>query len=98
MGELEIYTFRLVTGDEIIAKVADLTSDEITLEDARSVIIHPEGLKLGPLSLSNDPKRQYKLNKSAIVYYSLYLREEFKEAYQRAVSPLTVPTKSIITG
>lgn len=99
MEELEVYVYKLSTGEEIIAKSKITVDGELELYDARMVIITPSGeFKLGPVIFSSDKTKPILLNKSGIVAYSKTPNLDFENAYTHAVSPLSIPKKQIIMG
>lgn len=99
MEEMKVYAIKLVTGEEIIARVDFGLSigDEIILHDARTLFMKPTGeLSLAPVLFTCDPDKSIELKKNAIVLMSKELREQFLDAYNESTSLLALPKKKII--
>lgn len=102
MNEREVYSFKLTSGEEIIAKVFEdrLNDDYFDLEDPRILMMASNGnLSLSPVILfSANPDKPLFLNKTSVACWSKYIREELKNGYMNSVSKLVIPNKSIIMG
>jgi hypothetical protein len=100
MEELEVYSFKLISGEEIISKVFEEGDNYFSLKDARMLMMSQNGnLSLMPVIMfAADPDKLLTLNKSAIAFQSKYIREELKTGYLSSVSKLIIPNKSIIMG
>ena len=61
-----VYTFKLNSGEELIAKVIKAESDFITIFDPVSVAPGPQGLGLVPSLFTADPEGEIKLNTNSI--------------------------------
>jgi hypothetical protein len=100
--ELEIskvYSFKLNSGEELIAKVVDHSSnsDWIVIEDPVSVAPGPQGLGLVPSMFTADLKTEIRLNIASIAFYAL-TEDGVKMKYIEATTGIKVPEKKLILG
>lgn len=93
----EIYAFKLITGEEIIAKVLAVHDDVYTIEHPITTAITPSGLQLIPGMLTANLEQGVELNKSALAM-TAEAREDIKNSWIQAVTGITPITKKIITG
>lgn len=63
----EIYTFKLLSGEEVIARVVDVSSDSLTVTKPLSIAFTQQGVQMMPTLFTGDPNRDISVNKSAIV-------------------------------
>lgn len=93
----EIYTFKLLTGEELVAKVLEITDTSITLKQPISTVLSPQGLQMVPSLFSSNPDREVLLNISSWAMVS-EPREDVKNSYIQATTGIAPVTKQIITG
>jgi hypothetical protein len=93
----EIYTFKLNSGEELIAKVIKAETDFITIFDPVSVAPGPQGLGLVPSLFTADPEGEIKLNTNSIAVYGM-TDEGIKAKYTQATTGIAVPNKKLILG
>lgn len=93
----EVYTFKLASGEEFIAKVTGFDSDSYTLTEPISTVIGPQGLQMMPSLFSANQDKPVLLNKSSIAMVA-QSRDDVRAKYIEATTGITTPTKSIITG
>jgi hypothetical protein len=94
----DIWTLKLNSGEELVAKVTSVTDIDIVLHDPLSVAPGPQGVGLIPSLFTADPKGETRLNKSSIAIYAI-TDESVKTKYTQATSNLIVPeTKKLILG
>lgn len=99
MEELKVYSLKLVGGEEVIAKINFKDTEEWELHDARSVVMTGAGkLSLAPVIFSAAQDSVLTINPKSIAAFTTSIRPEFLEGYTNSVSPLTLPSKSIIMG
>jgi hypothetical protein len=99
MKELDLISVKLVTGEEIICKFVKQDVVCWVLKDARTLVMMPDGLvRFGQVLFSADKDMDIFVPVTAILVYSDYVRAEFANAYNQAVSPLSLPTKQILKG
>ena len=94
----QVYTFKLVTGEELIARVEESNDDHLVLTQPISVVISPQGLQMVPSLLSAKQTANVRLNRNS---YSMVSepREDVADSYRQATTGISVPPrKQIITG
>ena len=99
MEEMKVCIFKLINGEELVAKVASQNTAEYILKDARILFSTQSGeLKLAPTMFSHDLSQTVTLYKSAIASFSDTPKADFEQAYKEAVSPLAMPDRKIVLG
>lgn len=93
----EVYTIKLNSGEELVAKVLGVSDVDVTLHDPVSVAPGPQGVGLIPSLFTADPKAETRLNKSSISIYAL-ADATIKAKYIEATSGIVMPDKKLILG
>lgn len=95
----EVYTFKLNSGEELVAKVIDINYSEefISIEEPVSIAPGPQGMGLVPSMFTAEPKGTTKLNKKSIALYA-DTDENVKTKYIQATTGISVPNKKLILG
>jgi len=93
----QVYTFKLNSGEELIAKVTFSGGDWIELEDPVSVAPGPQGMGLVPSMFTSDPKEKPKLNTNSISLVAL-TDDNVKMKYIEAVTGIKIPETKLILG
>jgi hypothetical protein len=94
----QIYTFKLVSGEEITAKVYKKTSDSIEVAQPICMVLGPQGLQMMPCLLSLNPNKNVHINTASIALTG-ETREDVRAKYLEATTGIvTPPAKQIITG
>ena len=95
----EIYTLKLNSSEEIIARVVDSLADHVVISDPIACVISPQGLQLMPAMFSSNMDKKIQLNKNSIAMVA-EVREDIRSKYIEATTGLvTAPaSKQIITG
>lgn len=94
-----VYTFKLNSGEEMIAKVTDHSSISawIVIEDPVSVAPGPQGLGLVPSMFTADIKTPIRLNVASVAFYAL-TEDSVRMKYIEATTGIQVPEKKLILG
>lgn len=93
----QVYTFKLNSGEEIVARV-HLSSDSwIWLENPVSVAPGPQGMGLVPSMFTVDSAAEIKLNISSVAMYA-HTDDTVKMKYLEATTGIRVPEKKILVG
>ena len=94
-----IYTFKLTTGEEMVARFVSENSTEgyITLEHPILTVISPQGLQMMPGLFSANLDTEIKLNSHSWVLIA-EPREDVKNSWIQATTGIAPVTKKIITG
>ena len=94
----KIYTIKLNSGEELVAKITDINTDTVTVSSPVSVAVGQQGLQMVPSLFSSSPDSTVGINKNSIALYS-ETRGDVENAYREATTGLTVPeSKQILTG
>ena len=93
----KVYTFKLNSGEEMIAKVVDAGEGYAMLQDPVSVAPGPQGMGLVPSMFTADPDKNPRLNMSCVAIHSL-TDENVRMKYIEATTGIKVPEKKILVG
>jgi hypothetical protein len=93
----QVISFKLNSGEEMIAKLIDLVDDCLVLTDPVSVIPGPRGVGLQQSMFTGHPGKEVRLNTMSI---SLFAETEdgVKMKYIEATTGIRVPEKKLILG
>ena len=93
----QIYTFKLLTGEEFVAKVLEQTPDHMLIEHPILTVLSPQGLQMMPALFSANQDKTVRLNNSswAMIAES---REDVRNSWIQATTGIAPVTKQIITG
>jgi hypothetical protein len=92
-----VYTLKLNSGEELIAKVTDSGSDFITIEEPVSIAPTQQGMQMIPSVFTADPKGIFRLNTNSIALYA-ETDDSVKMKYLEATTGIKVPDKKLILG
>jgi hypothetical protein len=93
----QVYTFKMNSGEEMVAKVTMSGSDWITLEEPVSIAPGPQGMGLVPSMFTADPKEPIRLNTNSVSLVSK-TDDSVKMKYLEATTGIKVPEKKLILG
>lgn len=93
----QVYTFKLNSGEELIARVKMAGGDWIEIENPVSVAPGPQGMGLVPSMFTADPGAEIRLNTASVSIYAL-TEDAVKMKYIEATTGIKVPDKKIIMG
>ena len=93
----KVYTFKLNSGEEMIAKVVDAGEGFAMLQDPVSVAPGPQGMGLVPSMFTADPEKNPRLNMNCVAISSL-TDENVRMKYIEATTGIKVPEKRILVG
>jgi len=93
----QVYTFKMNSGEEMVAKVKHSGGDWITLEEPVSIAPGPQGMGLVPSMFTADPKEEIKLNTNSVSLVSK-TDDSVKLKYLEATTGIKVPDKKLILG
>jgi len=92
-----VYTFKLNSGEELIAKVIQAGGDFITMEEPVSIAPTQQGMQMIPSIFTADPKGEFKLNTNSIAMYA-ETDDSVRMKYLEATTGIKVPDKKIVLG
>lgn len=93
----QVYTFKLNSGEELIAKVKMAGGDWIEIENPVSVAPGPQGMGLVPSMFTADPDAEIKLNTASVAIYAL-TDDPVKMKYIEATTGIKIPEKKLVLG
>jgi hypothetical protein len=93
----EVFTFKLNSGEELIAKVTQTEGSFITLAEPVSIAPGQQGLQMIPSVFTANPKEEFKLNTSSIAMVA-QTDDSIKVKYIEATTGIQVPDKKLILG
>lgn len=93
----QVYTFKLNSGEEMIAKVKMAGGDWIEVEHPVSVAPGPQGMGLVPSLFTADLDSEIRINTASVSLYAL-TDDSVKMKYIEATTGIKVPDKKIIMG
>jgi hypothetical protein len=93
----EIYSFKLNSGEELVAKVVNVDDNTITISDPVSIAPTQQGMGLVPSMFTSEQHGNVQLNTNSVAL-SGNTDESVKTKYIQATTGLTVPDKKVIMG
>jgi hypothetical protein len=95
----QVYTFKLNSGEELIARVEkqEFNSGWLVISDPVSVAPGPQGMGLVPSMFTADIKQKIQLNINSISLYA-FAEDAVKMKYIEATTGIKVPDKKLILG
>jgi len=92
-----VYTFKLNSGEELIAKVIQAGSEFIQIEEPVSIAPSQQGMQMIPSIFTANPKGEYRLNTTSVAMYA-ETADNIKDKYLEATTGIKVPSKKIVLG
>jgi hypothetical protein len=93
----QVFTFKLNSGEELIAKVKQAGGDWIILEEPVSIAPTQQGMQMIPSVFTADPKEEFKLNTNSVAILGI-TDDSVKMKYLEATTGIKVPDKKIVLG
>lgn len=93
----EIYTLKLGTGEEIVAKVTEIHADHIMLQNPILTVLSPQGLQMMPALFSANTDKMVRLNNSNWAMMA-EPREDVRNSWIQATTGIAPVSKKILTG
>ena len=93
----EVYTFKLNSGEELVARVKEMNDAWIMLESPVAVAPTHQGMQLIPSLFTADTNELVRLNTSSVAVTAL-TDDSIKVKYLEAVTGIRVPDKKLILG
>lgn len=93
----QVYSFKLNSGEELIAKVVMVNQDYIVLTHPVSVAPGPQGMGLVPSMFTADVENEVTLRTSGVSLFGL-TEENVKNKYIEATTGIKLPEKKLIIG
>jgi len=93
----EIYTIKLASGEEIVAKIIEETDDALEVDQPIMVVVSQQGLQLMPGLFTNNNEKTVTINKGSCVMVGP-TREDVRTNWIEATTGITTEKKQIVTG
>ena len=93
----EVFTFKLNSGEELVAKVVVAGGDFIQLEEPVSIAPTQKGMQFIPSMFTSEPKAEIRLNTNSISLYAP-TEDSIKMKYIEMTTGITLPEKKIVLG
>ena len=93
----QVYTFKLTSGEELIAKVIQSGGDFIQIEEPVSIAPMQQGMQMIPSVFTAEPKGEFRLNTTSITMYA-ETEDGIKMKYIEATTGIKIPDKKLILG
>jgi hypothetical protein len=94
----EIYTIKVLSGEELITKVLEEDATTLTVSEPLSIAPNQQGMGLIPSMFSAEMDEMVKINKSGITMYAI-TAEQIRVKYIEVTTGIsTPPAKKIILG
>ena len=92
-----IYTFKLNTGEELIARVVEIAPDHMIIEHPILTVISQQGLQMMPGLFSADLGQNVRLNNASWAMIA-ETRQDVRDSWIQATTGIAPIRKQIITG
>ena len=93
----KVYTFKLNSGEEVIAKVVAIDGTSVDVETPVSVAPGPQGMGLIQSLFTADPDFPIQLNMNCVAIHAL-TDDSIRMKYIEATTGIKVPEKKILVG
>jgi len=93
----EIYTFKLITGEELVAKILVIEQDHMIVQNPILTVLSPQGLQMMPALFSSNQDRNVRLNTASWAMIA-DTRDDVRDSWIQATTGIAPVRKSIITG
>jgi monoamine oxidase len=91
------YTFKLNSGEELVAKVVDTSREKFSIENPVSIAPGPQGMGLVPSLFTADLTTAIQLNINSVALVA-QTEDSVAMKYLEATTGIKVPEKKIIMG
>ena len=92
-----IYTFKLNTGEELIARMVEIAPDHMIIEHPILTVISQQGLQMMPGLFSADLGQNVRLNNASWAMIA-ETRQDVQDSWIQATTGIAPVRKQIITG
>lgn len=94
----KVYTIKLNSGEELVAKVTDVSDkDSISVSDPVSIAPTQQGMQMIPSIFTADPAQSVTINTKNISMYA-ETEDSVKMKYIEATTGIKIPEKKIVLG
>ena len=93
----QIYTFKLNTGEELVAKLTAINADHLVIQHPILTVISQQGLQMMPGLFSANMEHELRLNNSSWAMIA-ETRDDVRDSWIQATTGIAPVRKQIITG
>jgi len=93
----KVYTFKLNSGEEMIAKVLEIGQNNVIITEPVSIAPSQQGMQMIPSMFTAEQRGNVTLNTSAIAFYA-NTDDNIKDKYIEATTGIKLPDKKIVLG
>ena len=93
----QVYTFKLLTGEEFVARITEINPDHMIIEHPIMTVISQQGLQMMPALFSANQEKTVRLNNSSWAMIA-ETRDDVRDSWIQATTGIAPVRKSIITG
>jgi hypothetical protein len=93
----EVYSFKLNSGEELVAKVMKITDNTVEISEPVSIAPSQKGIGMVPSLFTTDMNGIFRLNINSVAIVAT-TNEQVKVKYIEATTGIQVPEKQIILG
>lgn len=94
----EVYSFKMNSGEEMIAKVLEVNEKQITITSPVSVAPGPQGMGLVPSLFTADHDKNLVINTNSVAVYGV-TEDNIRVKYIEATTGIATPSqKKVILG
>ena len=93
----EIYTFKLITGEELVAKILVIEQDHMIVQNPILTVLSPQGLQMMPALFSANQDQNVRLNTASWAMIA-DTRDDVRDSWIQATTGIAPVRRSIITG
>lgn len=93
----EVYTVKLISGEELIAKIVGQGDGYIEVSHPLTIAPNPQGMGLVPAMFTADHDKTVELNTNAVVMLSTSA-DSIRIKYIEATTGITTASKKIVLG
>lgn len=97
INENEVYTFKLTSGEELIAKVTGKDSDFVYISEPLSVAPGPQGMGLVQSVFTSEEGAKVSLNIKNVTMI-VDTADAIRQKYIETTTGISVPSKKIVMG
>lgn len=95
--EGQVYSFKLNSGEEVVAKVVAIDGNFLEIENPVSVAPNHQGMGLIPSLFTSDPQIPLRLNTNSVAVIGV-TDDSVKTKYLEATTGIKIPDKKILVG
>jgi hypothetical protein len=92
-----IYSFKLNTGEELVARLKNIEADHMVIEHPIMTVLSPQGLQMMPGLFSANMEQNMRLNNSSWAMIA-ETRDDVRDSWIQATTGIAPVRKQIITG